>query len=56
MLNIPVELLNGKVTQIDMLYEAFIKLAILPILKAFETALNKDLLTRKRKGVFLFCL
>jgi HK97 family phage portal protein len=54
MLNIPVELLNGKVTNMDMLFEAFIKLAILPILKAFETALNKDLLLEKEKGSFYF--
>jgi HK97 family phage portal protein len=54
MLNIPVELLNGKVTQIEMLFESFIKLAILPILKAFETALNKDLLLEKEKGSFYF--
>lgn len=54
MLNIPVEVLNGKVTQIDMLYESFIKLAILPILKAFETALNKDLLLEREKGSFYF--
>jgi HK97 family phage portal protein len=54
MLNIPVELLNGKVTQIEMLFESFIKLAILPILKSFETALNKDLLLEKEKGSFYF--
>jgi HK97 family phage portal protein len=54
MLNIPVELLNGKVTNMDMLYELFIKLAILPKLKAFETALNKDLLLEKEKGSFYF--
>jgi HK97 family phage portal protein len=54
MLNMPVELLNGKVTQIEMLFESFIKLAILPILKAFETALNKDLLLEEEKGSFYF--
>jgi HK97 family phage portal protein len=54
LLNIPVELLNGKVTNMDMLYELFIKLAILPILKALETALNKDLLLEKEKGSFYF--
>jgi HK97 family phage portal protein len=54
MLNIPVEILNGKVTNMDDLYELFIKLAILPILKAFETALNKDLLLEKEKGSFYF--
>lgn len=56
MLNIPVEILDGKVTNMDMLYETFIKLAILPIVKAFETALNKDLLLEKEKGSFYFAL
>jgi HK97 family phage portal protein len=54
LLNIPIELLNGKVTNMDMLYELFIKLAILPIIKAFETAINKDLLLEKEKGSFYF--
>lgn len=54
MLNIPVEILNGKVTQFELLFEGFIKLAILPILKAFETALNKDLLLEEEKGSFYF--
>jgi HK97 family phage portal protein len=54
MLNIPDELLDGKVTNMDGLYEAFIKLAILPILKAFESALNKDLLLESEKGSFYF--
>lgn len=54
LLNIPVELLNGKVTNMDMLYDSFIRLAILPILKAFETSLNKDLLLEKEKGSFYF--
>jgi HK97 family phage portal protein len=54
MLNIPVEILNGKVTNMDGLYETFVKLAILPIIKAFESALNKDLLLEKEKGSFYF--
>jgi HK97 family phage portal protein len=55
LLSIPVELLNGKGTGgSEVLYESFIKLAILPILKAFETALNKDLLLEKEKGSFYF--
>jgi HK97 family phage portal protein len=53
-LNVPVELLDGKVTNMDGLYDAFIKLAVLPILKAFETALNKDLLLESEKGSFYF--
>jgi HK97 family phage portal protein len=54
MLNIPVEILNGKVTNMDGLYETFVKLAVLPIIKAYETALNKDLLLEKEKGSFYF--
>ncbi|MCP8969717.1 phage portal protein [Ectobacillus ponti] len=55
LLHIPVELLNGKATGgNEMLYDSFIKLAILPIIKAFETALNKDLLLEKEKGSFYF--
>jgi HK97 family phage portal protein len=54
LLNIPVELLTGKVTNMEMLYDTFIKLAILPIIKAFESALNKDLLLEKEKGSFYF--
>jgi HK97 family phage portal protein len=54
LLNIPVEILNGKVTNMDGLYEAFIKLAIMPIIKAFEAALNKDLLLESEKGSFYF--
>lgn len=55
MLGIPTELLNGKATGgNELLYDSFIKLAILPILKAFEAALNKDLLLEKEKGSFYF--
>jgi HK97 family phage portal protein len=53
-LNMPVELLNGKVTNMEGLYDAFIKLAIIPILKAFEAALNKDLLLESEKDSFYF--
>lgn len=35
-------------------YETFVKLTILPILKAFETALNKDLLLASEKDAFCF--
>lgn len=53
--SIPVELLNGKATGgSEMIYDSFIKMAILPILKAFETALNKDLLLEKERGSFYF--
>jgi HK97 family phage portal protein len=56
MLNIPVELLNGKVTQFELLYNGFVKLAIMPIVKAFESALNKDLLLEIEKGSFYFAV
>ena len=56
MLNIPVELLGGKVTQFELLYNGFVKLAIMPIVKAFESALNKDLLLEKEKGSFYFAM
>lgn len=45
-------LLEGKASEVD--HENFIKLSILPILKAFETALNKDLLLDKEKGKLFF--
>jgi HK97 family phage portal protein len=55
MFSVPVELLNGKATGgNEMLYDSFIKMSILPILKAFETALNKDLLLDNEKGSFYF--
>jgi HK97 family phage portal protein len=54
LLNIPVELLGGKVTQFELLYNGFVKLAIMPIVRAFESALNKDLLLEKEKGSFYF--
>jgi HK97 family phage portal protein len=52
---VPVELLNGKGTGgSEVIYDSFIKTCILPILKSFETALNKDLLLDKEKGSFYF--
>jgi HK97 family phage portal protein len=55
MFSVPVELLNGKATGgNEMLYDSFIKLAILPMLKAFETSLNRDLLLQKEKGQYRF--
>lgn len=55
MFGVPVELLNGKATGgSEVVYDSFIKTSILPILKAFETALNKDLLLDKEKGSFYF--
>ncbi|OHW62916.1 phage portal protein [Andreesenia angusta] len=50
--NVPVALLEGKATEQE--YNNFIKTAILPILKAIETALNKDLLLPSEKKSFYF--
>ncbi|MEC1757386.1 phage portal protein [Schinkia azotoformans] len=50
--SVPVGLLEGNVT--DDQYKNFIKLCILPILKAFETSLNKDLLLESEKGQYYF--
>lgn len=50
--NIPASILDGKFT--DEEYFNFIKTSILPILKALETALNKDLLLESEKGSFYF--
>lgn len=50
--NVTPSLLEGKATDIE--YNNFIKIAILPILKAIETSLNKDLLLPSEKGSFYF--
>lgn len=50
--NVAPSLLEGKATDIE--YNNFIKIAILPILKAIETSLNKDLLLPSEKGSFYF--
>lgn len=50
--NVTPSLLEGKATDIE--YNNFIKIAILPILKAIETSLNKDLLLLSEKGSFYF--
>jgi HK97 family phage portal protein len=50
--NVPIGLLEGKVTSDE--YNNFIKICILPILKAFENAINKDLLLESEKGSFYF--
>lgn len=52
MFNISPSLLEGKSTDTE--YNNFIKIAILPILKAIETALNKNLLLPSEKGSFYF--
>jgi HK97 family phage portal protein len=52
---VPVELLNGKATGGNsLLFESFLKLTILPIVKSFETSLNRDLLLTKEKGIYEF--
>lgn len=52
MFNVPASILDGKASDDDI--NNFIKLCILPILKAMETALNKDLLLPSEKGSFYF--
>lgn len=50
--NVPPSLLDGKATEVE--YNNFIKISVLPILKAIETALNKDLLLPSEKESFYF--
>jgi HK97 family phage portal protein len=50
--NVPTSLLEGNASDDE--YNNFIKLCILPILKAIETALNKDLLLPSEKESFYF--
>lgn len=50
--NVSPLLLEGKATDTE--YNNFIKIAILPILKAIETALNKELILPSEKGSFYF--
>ena len=52
--NVPPILLEGNANSTDVMYNNFIKLAILPILNAIETALNKDLLLPSEKESFFF--
>jgi HK97 family phage portal protein len=52
--NVPPILLEGNANLTDAIYNNFIKLAILPILNAIETALNKDLLLPSEKESFFF--
>jgi hypothetical protein len=55
MFNIPTELLQGKATGgNEMMYDSFIKLAILPHLEAFETAINSVMLLDSEKGNYCF--
>lgn len=52
LINVPPNMLNGTATEQDR--NNFIKNAIMPILKALETALNKSLLLESEKGSFYF--
>jgi HK97 family phage portal protein len=52
MLIVPPSILDG--TASDEVYNNWIKVCILPILIAFQTALNKDLLLPSEKGSFYF--
>lgn len=49
---VPVGLLEGNITDDE--YLNYIKICILPLLKAFETALNKDLLLESEKDSYYF--
>lgn len=48
MFNVPSNILNGTASKDE--YKLFIKMTIMPILKAFETAFNKDLLLPSEKS------
>lgn len=50
--SVPPDLLEGKATEQE--YNNFIKICILPILRAILTALNKELLLQSEKGSFYF--
>lgn len=55
MFNIPYELMNGKATGgNEEIYHAFVKLAILPLLEAFEKAVDSVLLTEEEKKSYKF--
>lgn len=53
---VPTMLLGGKTASsgVEMVYDSWFKLSIIPILKAIETALNRDLLLTKEKGKLAF--
>lgn len=55
MFGIPVELMGGKATGgNDMMYNSFVKLAILPLLEAFEAAVNTTMLLTAEKDKLAF--
>lgn len=49
---VPPSILEGKASETE--YNNFIKICILPILTAIQTALNKDLLLKSEQGSFYF--
>lgn len=52
LINIPMSVLDGTATENT--YQHFIKLVIIPIINAFEAALNQTLLLEDEKGVFYY--
>lgn len=52
--NVPINLLDGKATEEE--YKNYIKICILPILKAFITTLNRNLLLEVEKDAFYFTI
>ncbi len=52
MFNVPTSILEGSASENE--YNNWIKVCIVPILKAIETAINKDLLLPSEKGSFYF--
>lgn len=54
LLNIPPSMLSKNGSTSDGEYERYVKMAILPILKAIITALNRDLLLEREKGSFYY--
>jgi HK97 family phage portal protein len=55
MFGIPVELMNGKATGgNEEMYSSFVKLAILPLLEAYEAAVNATLLLTSEKDKLVF--
>lgn len=53
-LKVPSEILTGSGKENNDIYEKFVKMAILPILQVFITALNRDLLLEHEKESFYF--
>ena len=53
-LNVPPSMLEGDGKANENEYEKFVKMAILPIIQAIISALNRDLLFEREKGSFYF--